>query len=25
VNVECHSHRHGSVTLRGERRALGGG
>ncbi len=24
VNVECHSHRHGSVTLGGEARALGG-
>lgn len=25
VNLECHSHRHGSVTLRGERRGLSGG
>jgi fumarate hydratase subunit alpha len=24
VNLECHSHRHGSVTLHGERRPLGG-
>jgi fumarate hydratase subunit alpha len=25
VNIECHSHRHGTVTLRGTRRTLAGG
>ncbi len=25
INIECHSHRHGTVTLRGERRMLNGG
>jgi len=25
INIECHSHRHGSVTLRGEQRTLAGG
>ena len=25
INIECHSHRHGTVTLRGRRRALAGG
>ncbi len=25
INIECHSHRHGALTLRGERRAVEGG